>query len=203
MNLFRWDVVNELLSRTEQKRYLEIGIQRGVCGSKVKASRKVGVDPAPFDVAIRHYSSVCKQTSDAFFSELPRDELFDVVLVDGLHHDVQVLFDVQNALLHLADGGAIVMHDCNPQTEAAQRVPREVRVWNGDCWRAMVWLRQMDFLDAFTIDTDHGVGVVRKSGFTRLLSEVPEVLDYAALERDRARLLGLVAPDGWRERLAA
>ena len=128
----RWDVVNELLSRTQQRRYLEIGIQRGVCGSKVKASRKVGVDPAPFDSALRHFTTVCRQTSDAFFAELSRDELFDVVLVDGLHHADQVFRDVQNALLHLADGGAIVMHDCNPQSEAAQRVPREVRVWNGD-----------------------------------------------------------------------
>ena len=64
-------------------------------------------------------------------------------------------------------------------------------------------LRQCDWLDAFTIDTDHGVGVVRRSGFPYLLDEVPEPLDYAALVRDRVRLLGLVAPDGWRERLAA
>src|SRR5688572_28372042 len=102
MNLFRWDVVNELLSRTKLQRYLEIGIQRGVCGSKVKARRKVGVDPAPFEQATRHYSAVCRQTSDAFFQELPRDDLFDVVLVDGLHHADQVERDVQNALLHLA-----------------------------------------------------------------------------------------------------
>lgn len=202
--LFRWDVVNELLSRTKLKRYLEIGIQRGVCGAKVKASRKVGVDPAPFEQAIRHYSSVCRQTSDAFFAELPRDELFDVVLVDGLHHADQVFRDVENALLHLAAGGVVVMHDCNPQSELAQRVPRETRVWNGDCWQAMVWLRQRNDLDAFTIDTDHGVGVVSKLIFPRFEErEETPYLPYSALETDRAGLLGLVAPDRWRERLAA
>lgn len=203
MTLFRWDVVNELIGRTKLQRYLEIGIQRGVCGSKVKASLKVGVDPAPFEQALKHFTRVCRQRSDAFFAELPRDELFDVVLVDGLHEAEQVFRDVQNSLIHLAEGGAVVMHDCNPQSELAQRVPRATQVWNGDCWRAMVRLRQIGGLDAFTIDTDHGVGVVRRSGFPRLLAEVPEPLDYVALTRDRARLLGLVSPGEWRERLAA
>lgn len=203
MTLFRWDVINHLLDASKHRRFLEIGIQRGVCGAKVKARVKVGVDPQPFDAANRHYAAVYRQTSDNFFAGLPGDERFDVVLVDGLHHADQVLRDVENALQFLEVGGAVVMHDCNPQSELAQRVPREVRVWNGDCWQAMVWLRQRPGLDAFTIDADHGIGVVRKNNLPALLDSAVPPLNYVALEADRVGLLGLVPVDQWRERLAA
>lgn len=201
-DLFRWNVINALLATTKQKRFLEIGIQRGVCGSKVHAGFKVGVDPAPHPSARRHYNAVHRQESDAFFAQLPAEARFDVVLVDGLHHGDQVLRDVDNALLHLAEDGAIVMHDCNPLTELAQRVPRETGVWNGDCWKAMVELRRRPGLDAFTIDSDHGIGIVRRAPNPSPL-EAPGELTYPDLEEDRAKLLGLVSPVRWQERFGA
>ncbi len=200
--LFRWDVINELLGTTRAKRFLEIGVQRGVCGSKVRAAIKVGVDPEPLPTARRHYTSIHRETSDNFFSALPEAVRFDVVLVDGLHHGDQVLRDVDNALRHLSPDGVIVLHDCNPQNELAQRVPREVGVWNGDCWRAMVALRQRADVDAFTIAADHGIGVVRRKANPAPLPTLG-ALDYQALERDRAALLDLTPPDRWQERFGA
>jgi SAM-dependent methyltransferase len=198
--LFRWDIINALLGTTAQKRFLEIGVQRGICGSKVRAKTKVGVDPNPIPPAGRHYTQLYRAPSDNFFVDIAPDTRFDVVLVDGLHHADQVLRDVDNALRHLSDDGVIVLHDCNPQSEAAQRVPREVGVWNGDCWRAMVALRQRPDLDCFTVDTDHGVGIVRRRPNPNPLPAVGE-LSYAALTRDRRGLLNLVSPRAWEERL--
>jgi len=200
--LFRWHLINSLLETTQKKRYLEIGVQRGVCGSKVQAALKIGVDPVPHAQAARGYTALRRQTSDAFFAELGPAEQFDVIFIDGLHHADQVLRDVGNALQHLAPGGTIVLHDCNPATESAQVVPRITGVWNGDCWKAMATLRQRSDLDAFTIDSDHGLGVVRPARNVSPI-QVEGELTYAALTRDRTRLLGLVPANRWQERFGA
>ena len=199
--LMRWHIINELLGVTDGKRFLEIGVQNGTCGAKVRADEKWGVDPHPTHRAEHNYARLLRSTSDAFFASTGQDQRFDVILVDGLHHADQVERDVDNALRHLAPGGVIVLHDCNPQDELAQRVPREVGVWNGDCWKAMVRLRQRGDLDAFTIDTDHGVGVVRRGPAEPI--RAPETLTYEGLERHRQQWLGLVQPDRWGERFGA
>ncbi len=202
--VMRWDVVNELATLGSEGRVLEIGVQRGVCGSRLQAREKWGVDPEPIGNAERHYTRFFACTSDQFFARLVPDRLFDVVFVDGLHHADQVLRDVENALKHLAPGGAVVLHDCNPQSEAAQRVPRATGVWNGDCWKAVVALRRRADLDVFTIDTDEGVGIVTKRpSVDGALTSVPEVLTYDVLERARERLLGLVPAPRWTERFGA
>lgn len=202
-SLQRWDVLNEFLAFTEERRYLEIGVQSGHLARRVEAFMKTGVDPEPKRGAEGKYDRFYRGPSDDFFVLLDADTRFDVVLVDGLHHADQVLRDVENALRHIPDDGVIVLHDCNPQTELAQRVPRVTGVWNGDCWKAMVALRQRTDLDAFTIDADHGIGVVRKRPNPNPLQDVPERLDYPALVADRRRLLGLVSPLEWCERVGA
>jgi len=199
--LMRWDVLNEILDVTEQRRFLEIGVQAGACGARVSASPKWGVDPCPKGSAGNRYRKLFRGTSDAFFESLDPAQRFDAVLVDGLHHADQVLRDVENALRHLAPGGFIVLHDCNPQSEIAQRVPRETGVWNGDCWKAMVRLRQRPDLDAFTVDSDHGIGVVRPARNPEPLTDVPSDLHYRHLEQNRERLVGLVPARRWRERV--
>jgi hypothetical protein len=197
----RWDVLNELLDGTTERRFLEIGVQHGQCGKAVRAAEKWGVDPEPLGGAERGYARFHRGSSDSFFARLGAEQFFDVVFVDGLHEAEQVYRDVENALAHLAPGGFVVMHDCNPLTEIAQRVPRASRLWNGDCWKAMVRLRQRADLDAFTINTDHGIGVVRKAPNPAPLEGVPADLGYAHLAADRERLLGLVPADRWVERL--
>lgn len=195
--IMRWDVINALLERTEGRRYLEIGVQHGDCGARVRGAReKWGVDPAPKRECVPHYHHLRKQKSDAFFASLTT-ERFDVVLVDGLHHAPQVLRDAKNSLNFLASDGFVVMHDCNPKSEEAQRVPREVRQWNGDCWKAMVRIREREDVDAFTIDSDHGIGVLMKRPNTHRLTEVPPKLHYPDLVEHRDRFLRLVPPDSW------
>jgi SAM-dependent methyltransferase len=201
VEIARWDVLNELLEHSQGRRYLEIGVQRGQCGSKIKAaSEKWGVDPAPAWQARAKYSRFFTATSDDFFASLGSEEKFDVIFIDGLHHAEQTLRDTEHALEHLAPGGTIVLHDCNPLNELAQRVPREVGIWNGDCWKAMVQLRQRADVQAFTIATDHGLGIVRPGTNPTPLRGVPGALTYADLERDRQRLLGLIDVAQWMDR---
>ena len=193
----RWHVISELLADSVGKRFLEIGVQHGICGARITgASDKWGADPEFTARAKPHYRKLFRQPSDDFFAQLDPAERFDVIMVDGLHHADQVLRDVDNALRHLTEGGVVVMHDCNPLTEIAQRVPRATGIWNGDCWKAMVALRARPDVIAFTINSDHGIGIVRK-GRNRRPIAVPTGLCYDHLERDRERLIGLTDPAHW------
>lgn len=196
----RWDIVNALLEETKEKRFLEIGVQNGECAARVRAVQKWGVDPEPRQGARQRHHELFVETSDGFFAVLDPEKKFDVVFVDGLHHADQVLRDVDNALAHLSDDGWIVIHDCSPASELAQRVPRATGVWNGNVWKAMVELRQRPDLDSFTVDEDHGVGVVRRRPNRDRLGPQRKGLTYADLDADRVRLLGLVDTKDWKKR---
>ena len=148
----RWDLINYLIRKFEYKRYLEIGVQSGMCFDYVKCDYKVGVDPNENHVKF-------KMTSDDFFEQ--NQDTFDIVFIDGLHEAPQVFKDIVNALEVLTPNGIIVCHDMLPATELAQRVPRESSIWNGDCFRAFVQLRaSRPDLAMCTINSEHGLGVI-------------------------------------------
>lgn len=145
--------------------------------------------------------------SDDYFAGLQRDVSFDVVFVDGHHTHEQALRDTNNALRHLSPGGTILLHDCNPTSAAAAATEPSAGAggWCGDVWKAIVELRATrPELSVKVLDTDFGVGVVRRKeggGSQDSASPPPELnsddvarLEYANLESDRARLLGLRPP---------
>lgn len=152
----RVEIINELIKRFNYNSYLEIGVQNGLCFNAIKVSDKVGVDPDA-KVFVEY-----KMTSDDFF--LNNKKTFDIIFIDGLHEAEQVYKDIINSLNCLNPNGTIVCHDMNPKTELAQKVPRESKVWNGDCWKAFFMIKkQYPNLEAFTIDTDHGCGIIRNN----------------------------------------
>ena len=124
--------------------------------------------------------------SDEFFAGPGRHEMYDLIFIDGLHVADQVLRDIENALEVLTSGGTIVVHDCNPPSEEAQRED-----WNGTVWKAWVSLRatRRD-LRMYVVDIDHGCGVIQR-GHQELI-ELPAALDYEYLRRHRAAILNLV-----------
>jgi hypothetical protein len=144
---------------------------------------------------------VVRATSDEYFAGLGAGAEFDVVFVDGEHSFAQSLGDVENALARLSPDGVVLVHDVNPPTEAsALPDPREAarqpggECWCGDVWRAVVWLRATrDDLVVETLDTDFGIGVVRRGAADPLPLDAADVraLTYDDLDRERAELLGL------------
>jgi Methyltransferase domain len=202
-------VVAAELRRFERPRYLEIGVHTGVLFTHVRARRKVGVDPAPAipgwkwwlhpNTALR--GSLVEATSDGYFAGVDPAAEFDVVFIDGEHSFEQSLRDVANALEHVSPEGVVLVHDVNPPTAAsALPDPREAarlpggESWCGDVWRTIVWLRatRRDLV-VHTLDTDFGVGVVRRGSSEPLGLDGAAVaaLAYRDLERNRAELLGL------------
>ncbi len=204
MAVTRIDILNELIRQRGYRRYLEIGVQYGHCFRAIRgATRKVAVDPSPLfkpsPSEILHAMG-----SDDFFAA--NQETFDLIFVDGLHHADQVLRDVRNALSRLAPGGLVVMHDCNPSTEAAQIVPRQAKDWNGDVWRAFVRLRMDLPYRCFVLDTDHGVGIIDPSTPAKPLSLSgdpmnAEQVSYQDFAKVRTAWLNLTHAEPLAERL--
>lgn len=191
----RYDIINTLIHKYNYKSYLEIGCQGDVCFNKIICETKVGVDP-------EKGGTLCL-TSDDYFNTYVQK--FDIIFIDGLHEAKQVSKDILNSLDRLNEGGVILCHDMNPQSEIAQRVPREVKVWNGDCWKAFVYLRQMrSDLDMLVIDTDHGVGVIKKKFNNPLINtatiqEWTTQITYEEFDKNRKELLNLISVEEFKK----
>lgn len=130
-----------------------------------------------------------KMTSDQFFEQIaPGLDKWDIIFIDGLHESHQVDKDIENSLRSLTPNGSIVIHDCNPQDEIRQRVPRESRQWNGDVWKSVAKYRSQGGR-CVVIDTDEGLGWIHRS------LEPPEPFEveytYQALDKNRELYLGL------------
>ena len=105
----------------------------------------------------------------------------------------------------LNKGGAIVLHDCNPPTEFAQREVYEVNgefpMWNGTTWKAWVNYRRSQTSSRYmnlTVDTDFGVGLILDIGTSEPLDIIGEV-EYNFLEEYRERLLNLITIETFKE----
>jgi len=205
-------IVQAELERFPGPRYLEIGVKKGVLFLHVRARRKVGVDPLPAVPRwkrLLHPNTLLRgrlvqATSDAYFARLPAEERFDVVFVDGDHLREQALRDVENALAHLSPSGVVLLHDCDPPSAAAASRDSSDSAggpWCGDVWKAIAELRAArPDLAVETLDTDCGIGVVRRAPAA---PDVPALdldpreiatMAYEDLRADRNRLLGLRAP---------
>jgi len=187
------DIINNLIRHFGYKSYLEIGVQHKVTFNKVLCEKRIGVDPD------RTMNATYVMTSDQFFEQ--NKETFDLIFIDGLHEAAQTHRDISNALAALNLNGTIVVHDCNPTHKNMQKVPRMVKEWTGDVWKAWMYFRStINYfkLNMFVIDIDYGVGIIRRG--KQILIDEPE-LTYEELEKHRKVWLNLVRPDEYMEYL--
>jgi hypothetical protein len=158
-NVFRWDLIQYIIDKYNYVSYLEIGCDKDQSFSRIKITKKIGVDPIS--------GGTIRKTSDNFFKT--NKEKFDIIFIDGLHHYEQVKEDINNALNILSDNGHILVHDCLPRTIAHQAIPRYRGSWNGDVWKSIVELRTKKNLEVFTCEIDFGVGIIQKRRNSKLL----------------------------------
>jgi hypothetical protein len=183
------DIINRLIEKLGYESYLEIGVQDSRNNfDKIKCKFKVGVDPKP--EYLSENSIILKMTSDKYYKQVI--SRFDIIFVDGLHESYQVYNDIKNGLEILNEGGVIVCHDMNPFSEIMQRVPREVKIWTGDCWRAWLTVKNK-FKNSFVIDTDYGVGIIKPKPDEHIDTFFAwyGMCDYGVLDRNRKLLLNL------------
>lgn len=181
----RSDIINTLVTNNSYTRYLEIGVRDNRNFNRIKTPHKDGVDP----------NGKCnyKMVSDEFFKKIPKNQMYDIVFIDGLHLRDQVLRDVKNSLEHLMDKGAIVLHDCSPlKPEHATKVYRG-GTWNGTVYQAFAELRMSrEDLSMWTVDEDCGCGII-KVGSQELFPRAS--VNFELLDRNRKKLLNLISVD--------
>jgi hypothetical protein len=186
----RTDIIQKFIDKYKFKSYLEIGVNNGVNFNKIKIKHKDSVDPALGQYI--NANPTYKMTSNDFFEKYT-DKMYDIIFIDGLHESEQVTQDINNSINSLSSGGVIILHDCNPLSEQAQTVPRQSKIWNGDVWKSLVKFAYTngDNYNVFTIDTDHGCGVIME-GKTDINYDMPPVLDYNWLKVNRTSSLNLI-----------
>lgn len=220
----RLNIIHTVVEMTRAKTYLEIGVASGAVFFRVKARSKVAVDPRfefstmkqiryliknPWNVRNQYY----EMTSDEYFqnegANVERRGL-DVAFVDGLHTFEQSLRDVSHCLRYLNQGGVIILHDCNPPSEAAAFPAasfdhaRKANVsgwtgdWCGDTWKTIVYLRSVNAnLRIFVLDCDTGVGIITRGSPDATLDFTKEQIDllsYDRLRKNRSEWLNLKKP---------
>jgi hypothetical protein len=197
-NFKRFNLINFLIDEYNFKDYLEIGVAFGTCIRNVKAQNKDAVDPV-VEPNVRCPEINYEMTSDDFFKlEETKDKFYDIIFIDGLHHSDQVDIDIQNSLKHLREGGFILLHDCNPVSYESQLVPRQAVAWNGDVWKSIIRLRWENKLEASVVDTDYGVGVVRRGkseGINQSIHTLENCLDWEYFQNNKKHLLDLITPN--------
>lgn len=209
----RSTVVQTLVNQSAEKLYLEIGVFVGHNFLQTQARRKIAVDP------VRRIKHVDQFPSNTVFYELPSDEFFktsddiilkkkaDVIFIDGLHTYGQSLRDVIHGLDYLKEDGVIVMHDCFPQCKAAahpvmseaQQMEGYEGFWNGDVFKAILWLRSnRPDLFVCVIDADHGLGIVKRAkpdNMLQLSDSDIEKMTYETFAANQTKLINLKSAD--------
>lgn len=178
------DIINNLIEKYGYTSYLEIGLDTGIEYSKIVCKNKESVDPyiqEDHDVYDMRFNGelpeniknllTYRMTSDEFFAQ--NEKRYDIILVDGLHEQQQVARDIINSLNVLTDGGMIVVHDCLPGNERMQIVPRISAGWNGDVWKGVAELMKQGLV-MNVVDTDWGVGIIRKQDNKDVYIHLPE-----------------------------
>ena len=181
----RSDIINYLVNKNGYQRYLEIGVRDNKNFNRIVANHKDGVDPA----------GKCnyKMTSDKFFEQIPKDQVYDMIFIDGLHLKEQVLRDVHNSLAHLNLDGTIVLHDCSPAKRIHATGTKKVSTWNGTVWEAFVELRMSrDDISMHTISKDTGCGIIRR-GSQDILER--QIVSFDFFDKNRVELLNLISAD--------
>lgn len=189
----RTQIINWLIEKRDFTSYLEIGLGDGKSFAEIRCKQKESVDPAKGAYAAA--APTHRMTSDAFFAQ--NTAKFDLIFIDGLHEADTVERDLENALAALTDGGIIVCHDLNPNSEAMQEVPRAVEEWTGDCWKAWVRLRcRRDDLFFAVADIDYGVGIILTGtdGPTPKLDVSSDELSWPCFLQNRREWLPLIPP---------
>lgn len=183
--MFRFDIINRLIQRTNAKRYLEIGVS-GENFNRIRCAEKVSVDP--------NVAATYVMTSNAFF-ERYQGPPFDVIFIDADHRREQVLADILNALKILNPSGAVIVHDCDPPDERAGGREPSGGAWCGDVWQG--WLDARLHLEnrfwTGTVDADLGCGLILS---WKRPQPVPHIAEgertWAKFQAMRAEWLGLV-----------
>lgn len=151
---YRWEVVDFFIQLNNYKTYLEIGIKAKQTFDRITLEKKVGLEPRKkIDDPDNRILSL---TSDHYFKDVDKNQMFDLIFIDANHAKDHVYRDIINSLEHLSPNGTILCHDIN--VPIAEYLKTHIC---GDAWEAFVKLR-MEREDLFqcVVDIDM-IGIIQ------------------------------------------
>jgi len=187
----RTNIINALIQKYGYKSYLEVGTQDPTSNfDLIESECKISIDPFP------RGEVTFVGTSDEYFESIDANVKFDIIFIDGLHHNEQVLKDIENSLNHLSDNGTIVCHDCLPTTEKMQERDDHGGEWTGDVWKAIAELRveRID-LDIRVVDTDYGCGIIRRGTNIPYEPTAVDYKTYSYYSMNKNKILNIISPE--------
>lgn len=133
----RTDIINYLIWKQGYRSYLEIGLDDPEPNfTKIRCELKESVDP--YDPSSNFCAAwtqedlnrflpylTYRMTSDDFFAAYPDKSTISYYL------EAQADRDIRNSLMHLNEGGVVVIHDCLPDCEASQNEDHPDGSWVG------------------------------------------------------------------------
>lgn len=102
---------------------------------------------------------------DSALSSLKNDKLFfDICLVDSWHTYDNSFRDLHAAFDLIADGGALIVHDCLPPSREVATPEFKCGEWCGVSYKAYLdFVLAQRNISNFTVDADYGCGVIFKN----------------------------------------
>ena len=151
-NYYQHNIINNVITSNNYKKYCEIGVEYGFSFTRVNIDYKIGIDPDPQFISDQVHSI----TSDEYFKNLDHDAKFDIFFIDGMHQVEFVYKDFFNCLNHLTENGTILFDDVLPIKEREQfKIPIKHRYekeilkynepWTGDVWKFIYFLLLHNF----------------------------------------------------------
>lgn len=143
-------------------------------------------------------------------SDPTRRQAYDCIFIDPFHSYHATMVDLAGAFALLADGGALVIHDCNPSRAEMARPAFKAGGWCGVTYAAFIdFVLNRQDLCHYTVDCDHGCGVIFKRPTPAPLVMDPQLYfewiatggetadRYALFSRNRRRLLNLISVESF------
>ena len=164
------DIVNHLAAVHGYREYLELctantgGFYAAVDRSRLHCRRLMYRCPDAYDDGmVVDFRSGDLDIAPCLREVQSRGLRFDAVFVDPWHEYGTTRRDLEAAFDLVVDGGAVVVHDCNPPRAEIATPEVSPLGWCGVTYRAYLdFVTARDDLTYFTVDTDYGVGVIRK-----------------------------------------
>jgi hypothetical protein len=150
-----------LFSYLKPERYLELGIRHGDTFTKVAkyCTEAIGVDTNMGNFKMEPNMKMHLVSTDSYFNELDKDEMFDVVFIDADHSHEQSLKDFLNVKDRVIEDGFIFFHDTYPSHEKYMD-----RFVCHDVYKTALYIKEnlIDEFEIITLPINPGVTMVKK-----------------------------------------
>ena len=138
-------VLTDIHAAFEPRGYFEIGVETGASLALAKCPA-VGVDPEPqINVELPSTARVVTMASDDYFDARSGERLAetpDLIFIDGMHLFEYALRDFMHAERIAAPSSLIMIDDIYPNHPAQAERERRTRLWAGDVWKLIRFLRK-------------------------------------------------------------